>query len=597
MNPRIDTSDEFILINRMFSTQLPPLLGNLINEWSSVKLIEHIKSENIRENIYYKGNGRLYTQLTSSSRAPKHFYNVKSGGTESINFYTIKSDGTFRPLSVPNIKYAILFSYNLLEVKQSLIHFFYDDKERRDGISSHSELPIVGYDNHMFDLFQYPQKKINSFVDTTQPDARFFVENEIRKVKLESTYPYILKIDLSKFYENVYTHLFGDLSFKKIDRIINPTDFYDYVWRLSLPNSEVEKLKAFFNWLDTLNQKINNNHTKGILQGPISSRISAEILQLYIDEKIIELLRTKPSSITFTRYVDDYKFYAKNQSDLENLKIDLTHLFREFSLPLNDSKIEIYKGFEKNKGAHLNADNMKWLRKKDVKIGIRRFLEIRNTFSSLIDKSDWSSVKSLLTHLTKNDLYFDERNHNIPIVFIEMLVKLVYINGSLTLHAYKLLAHVVTSKLPRQTRKNILEKLMSESEYISKLYSDSDLEIWHYYVMSLLSDAQTHKKIFQKYRSFKGSKESHPIILTVLIKERSLATNKLILDELIQFINIDEPGIAQSKWWLPISKLWIVYKKSKYPIPAKIDSLFNTKKNNPAYDKLGIIKLLFDYNK
>lgn len=96
MNPRIDTSDEFILINRMFSTQLPPLLGNLINEWSSVKLIEHIKSENIRENIYYKGNGRLYTQLTSSSRAPKHFYNVKSGGTESINFYTIKSDGTFR---------------------------------------------------------------------------------------------------------------------------------------------------------------------------------------------------------------------------------------------------------------------------------------------------------------------------------------------------------------------------------------------------------------------------------------------------------------------------------------------------------------------
>ncbi|MGV7910233.1 hypothetical protein PJN18_29315, partial [Mycobacterium kansasii] len=77
----------------------------------------------------------------------------------------------------------------------------------------------------------------------------------------------------------------------------------------------------------------------------------------------------KPSSITFTRYVDDYKFYAKNQSDLENLKIDLTHLFREFSLPLNDSKIEIYKGFEKNKGAHLNADNMKWLRKKDVKIG------------------------------------------------------------------------------------------------------------------------------------------------------------------------------------------------------------------------------------
>lgn len=80
--------------------------------------------------------------------------------------------------------------------------------------------------------------------------------------------------------------------------------------------------------------------------------------------------------------------------------------------------------------------------------------------------------------------------------------------------------------------------------------------------------------------------------MSVVLKKKSLKANKKIHDYIISQVE-DWQTVSQSKWWLPISKMWLVLDESK--LDKKIKKLFISSNGaKTQWDKLGIIKFLKD---
>lgn len=95
------------------------------------------------------------------------------------------------------------------------------------------------------------------------------------------------------------------------------------------------------------------------------------------------------------------------------------------------------------------------------------------------------------------------------------------------------------------------------------------------------------------------------MVLTVLLKQHSQQTNRRIELEIINIANSNIANsslthdrywatISQSKWWLPISKLWIVTERKVDPDIKKLFISNNGVKIQ--WDKLGIVEFLLKNN-
>ena len=98
---------------------------------------------------------------------------------------------------------------------------------------------------------------------------------------------------------------------------------------------------------DNLMQSVNARETNGIVIGPEFSRIFAEIILQYIDQKVEQELLKKNLRLKSTyecyRYVDDY-FLFYNDENVRNLFMEsLTKWLKEFKLQINPSKTEVYE--------------------------------------------------------------------------------------------------------------------------------------------------------------------------------------------------------------------------------------------------------------
>ena len=287
--------DSYTLLNGMFSTQLPPLLNNLITESSSTALIKELRVNPKTTLFTIDDSNNLITRLNKGIRPPDYIYG-ENWAAESIKFFTIKINDSWRPMAIPNIKHSLMFAYNSLIIADSVLSKLYSSKERLNGKTSHSESPIIGRDGFFSSMLYEEDEEVILEKDIAvgfigyDETNKFFKESKLQRFKIESTYPYVLQMDLSKFFENIYTHLLS---------------------KSMLCDSE--RFGSYLLWLDEFNQKINDAHTKGIIQGPISSKISAELFQLSLDQEIVELIKKLKLDINFTRYVDDYRFFFQKK--------------------------------------------------------------------------------------------------------------------------------------------------------------------------------------------------------------------------------------------------------------------------------------------
>jgi hypothetical protein len=578
-----ESEDAEILIHGMFATQLPPLLSDIITRKSTTALIQELATKP-KSTLFVRDSKSGYiSRLASGVKSPEYIFGG-NWAAESIKFFTLKVDESWRPMAIPNIKHTVMFAYNSLLVAESALNQIYTRAERISGRTSHSESPIIGrngiFSAMLYDPFddeadQQSQDEAIGFIGYEQTN-QFFEESRLHKYRIESTYPYVFQIDLSKYFENIYTHLLANIDVQ--------------TFRLSSEHAKTS-LGKYLKWLDEFNQKVNDNHTKGMIQGPVSSKVSAEIFQLSLDQKIEAELVNQHLDVSFTRYVDDYRFFARTITDLELVKTMLVKLFRSHELSFNETKVKLFKGFEIQKQAHFEKYQsiIPVLRRRRVSFTFKQYQRVHDSISEMIESSDIPTVKAVLTILKKktqmNKIQFP--NDQIILSFLEFLIKISYVLPIVCMQTYKVIYEIVNSVEPK-TRHQCWRRLFDEFDFIRENYADSDLEIWYFYVLANSGTSSETLKVVSRYLKTNGS--ISPILLCVLTKPRSKASNAKIEAAIVSQVK-DWQKISQSKWWLPLSQLWVSTQRKVSS--NEIKKLFLSNNGSKIqWDKLGIVEYL-----
>jgi hypothetical protein len=126
-----------------------------------------------------------------------------------------------------------------------------------------------------------------------------------------------VKTDVLNFYPSIYSH--------------------SLPWALvgkSTAKTERNDKTAYFNILDTRLRALRRGETKGISIGPGTSNIVSEAILSRIDESLLK-------RFTYTRYIDDYTFFAADESEAHQFLNELENELAEYRLNLNPRKTTV----------------------------------------------------------------------------------------------------------------------------------------------------------------------------------------------------------------------------------------------------------------
>ncbi|WP_305983534.1 antiviral reverse transcriptase Drt3b [Roseivirga thermotolerans] len=154
--------------------------------------------------------------------------------------------------------------------------------------------------------------------------------------RLEKKFKHLLRFDIAKCFHNIYTH--------SIAWAIKSKEF-------AKANTSTS---SFENKFDKLMQWSNYNETNGIIIGPETSRIFAEIILQKIENNVLrKLLKTGKngkklplkidSDYSLRRYVDDYFVFTNDPKTAERVKKAFQEELEYFKLSINEFKTERFE--------------------------------------------------------------------------------------------------------------------------------------------------------------------------------------------------------------------------------------------------------------
>lgn len=154
---------------------------------------------------------------------------------------------------------------------------------------------------------------------------------------LEIKYKYMLKMDISNCFYNIYTH--------SID--------WAFLGSKELAKENISNSNRISYLLDKLMQAINYNETNGIVVGPEFSRYISEIILMRIDNLVyLNLNKSNTSYIKdyqIHRFMDDIFVFFNDLSIGELIKKEYQTICFDFKLSINNQKTYIeYRPFLKN---------------------------------------------------------------------------------------------------------------------------------------------------------------------------------------------------------------------------------------------------------
>ena len=488
---------------------------------------------------------------------PSYIYNE---GIEPIIFYDFKKNGALREMQLQNIKFYCAFVYNTMQAYESLFLQLYSGENVYDKYVRHSNSYLII--EKMFsirrDYADYEEEvRAGEFAVSNNKltGQHTYDENSIRYLESQGSKLFTTKIDIESFFPNIYTHSLTNLS-------------------KCHPFIMIRNCEKYFSFLDYYNMKINNNQTKGIAAGVFSSTLCAELLMLSIDFEIKEIIGEE---VEYVRYVDDLSFFSDSY-EVISTKIPLVQkLLNKYRLRINNDKTEkhqsiydiAYVDFRKLRSLYpfFNQDANAKVFDRDV------FFNIKNYIAELIQAKKISEVKAFLTmlktSLADKRLFFD---NNSDICFEKYLVfymlQLICVEPLLASRGYKLIIEILEQSSNKHFYDEICNTLKDKCKYINENYSDSLVQIWHYYVISKYDKNSNFSSIKNEFDD--ADTEINPIIVSAFIKD-SHHGNKEVFNYIKQrYTHIEnkdgEPGIWKnsimlSKWWFPI---FLIYIKDGY---------------------------------
>ena len=155
---------------------------------------------------------------------------------------------------------------------------------------------------------------------------KFYDSAEYRRC--ERRYSYLVKADITKCFDSIYTHSITWATHGK-----------------ELVKSDIKASnKTFAGAFDQLMQALNHDETSGILIGPETSRIFAEIILQAVDRDVEDELSlaglVHQRDYEILRYVDDYFIFLSDSRNRGLILRVIADKLRPFKLHLNDSKEE-----------------------------------------------------------------------------------------------------------------------------------------------------------------------------------------------------------------------------------------------------------------
>lgn len=223
---------------------------------------------------------------------------LKVKNTTCSKFSIYKSETERRILSIPHITtYILLVDY--ISKNIDIIH----DK-------------IVKNSNSNSKFIFIPYEQLDSF-------------DEILKRKIWDSIgnKYILSLDISRCYENIYTH---SITWALLGKEKAKEEY-------KKKEKERSDLYKIADKLDKKSRSINNDETKGIPTGPLTSRLISELILTEIDK----ILKQKFPTIKYNRFVDDYKFYFLKKEEAIQFIPKFQKILYDFKFSLNENKTKI----------------------------------------------------------------------------------------------------------------------------------------------------------------------------------------------------------------------------------------------------------------
>ncbi|WP_422343434.1 antiviral reverse transcriptase Drt3b [Parasphingorhabdus sp.] len=283
-------------------------------------------------------NGRNLTQIEIELQSAKN-KNMAPKGTIPYEFRISHKVDEARVLSVPHPA-AQLGLVNFYAAYKELIcyycnvsnfsirhpvtlakHFYHKDRTHFENLATDpGALEIVDreYEN-LRTVFRY---KDYSFIHKFYESYRY--------LRAEKKYNKLLKLDISKCFDSVYTHSINWAVFGKEQA----KDYLD------------QSRSTFAGKFDQLMQFTNHRETNGIIIGPEFSRIFAEIILQKIDRIVEEELLEKGYGLRVEyeifRYVDDYFIFFNDEEVAQKISEILVVELKGFKFTTNAEKRKEY---------------------------------------------------------------------------------------------------------------------------------------------------------------------------------------------------------------------------------------------------------------
>jgi RNA-directed DNA polymerase len=163
--------------------------------------------------------------------------------------------------------------------------------------------------------------------DKAETVLNWWQEIEQESIKLSMDYNYMFKTDITNCYGSIYTH--------------------SIVWAIhgkELGKDRKGDQTLFGNIIDQDLQGMSYGQTNGIPQGSILMDFLAEILLGYIDFELSEKLKSSNiKDYKILRYRDDYRIFANEPSQIEQIAKILSGLLSNVGLKLNVEKTSLSK--------------------------------------------------------------------------------------------------------------------------------------------------------------------------------------------------------------------------------------------------------------
>ena len=347
---------------------------------------------------------------------------------EPIDILTNKngSEVTFRKVSFIS-KFHLIKFWDYFEKQEEYIveNFLNPYKDNRVNKKNYTDYSIFKDDRIEPYFFIELKSLLNPReIEKFERSERSWAKRKLEEFNVSVKYEKQLKIDVSNFYDSIYTH-----SFEWISK--TPTD------------------DAIMKEFDKLLMQNNGGMTKGITTGSIMSKISAEILMVKISTNIVTSLKKQNIKFHIYRFADDFTIYYNDDSDFEKIISIFKNVFNNFKLSINEQKfikdnnnlkeinwsstfenyeINISKSNQKKykKNINLLKDKISELNEiVDIKKQLsylKYFFKIHYTHDFFEKITSDENFSRLVCNFALKFVRLDDLNLNIPFTFLEDLI-------------------------------------------------------------------------------------------------------------------------------------------------------------------------------